>query len=275
MANKVKVGLTYFPLEVNFFDDIKIRKLIKYQGCKSISIYTLLLCNIYQNGYYMLWDNELPFIISEKTGYEEGYIKEVILSCFNIGLFNKKMYEENRIITSKGVQERYSLICKQSKKKAEISEFSLINTELIPINTELIPINTEELPQRKEKERKVNESIDLTGSGASAPQPPPKSIETFKKRETSFYNSIAEFKNAYPKELLRSFYDYWREPNKSKSKMRWEQEKTWELKLRLERWSSKDFNHSNLQNTKGNSNNGRPTKGLVDTSNQSGARSSL
>ena len=50
MARPTKQGLGYFPFDVNFFKDIKLRKLIKYQGCKATPIYTLLLCNIYENG---------------------------------------------------------------------------------------------------------------------------------------------------------------------------------------------------------------------------------
>lgn len=84
--------------------------------------------------------------------------------------------------------------------------------------------------------------------GADAPKHPPKSIETFEKRETDFYNSIAEYKDVYPKETLRAFFNYWREPNKSKSKMKFEQERTWDLKLRLERWVNNDFNKQNTQN---------------------------
>lgn len=47
----------------------------------------------------------------------------------------------------------------------------------------------------------------------------------------------------YEKELIKEFFDYWSEPNRSKSKLRYEMEKTWDLKLRLVRWSSnnKDF----------------------------------
>jgi hypothetical protein len=163
MANKVKPGLEYFPLEVTFFDDIKIRKLIKYQGCKSLSIYTLLLCLIYKNGYYMLWDQELPFIISEKIGCEEGYIKEVINSCFSIGLFNKQLFDENKVITSKGIQERYADICKQCNKKAKISEFNLIiseektiKSEEMGIKSEGMAIKSEEKTQSKVKESKGN-----------------------------------------------------------------------------------------------------------------------
>ena len=36
--------------------------------------------------------------------------------------------------------------------------------------------------------------------------------------------------------MLREFYDYWREPNKSKTKMKFELQETWDLKLRLIKW---------------------------------------
>lgn len=43
---------------------------------------------------------------------------------------------------------------------------------------------------------------------------------------------------AFPKNTLQEFYDYWTEPNKSGTKMRWELEKTWDLKRRLQRWAN-------------------------------------
>lgn len=137
MARKIKQGLDYFPLDVTFFSDIKIRKLIKYQGSGAIAIYTSLLCNIYeQSGYYILWDKELPFIISEITGLKEGYINEVIECCLNIDLFDRDLYEKERVLTSKGIQERYDLICRQAKRKIQIKKFNLINSEETVINSE-------------------------------------------------------------------------------------------------------------------------------------------
>lgn len=58
----------------------------------------------------------------------------------------------------------------------------------------------------------------------------------FLKREKDFYRSIAAFVDDYPKNMLREFYDYWREPNKSKTKMKFELQETWDLKLRLIKW---------------------------------------
>ena len=93
MARTIKKGLDYFPFDVDFFQDIRIRKLIKYQGGKAITVYALLLCNIYRNGYYAEWDKELPFIISEQSGYTEAYIQEVIDCCLSIGLLSKDLFD--------------------------------------------------------------------------------------------------------------------------------------------------------------------------------------
>lgn len=157
MANKAKIGLDYYPFTVSFFRDLKVRKLIKYQGAGSVSVYTLLLCNIYENGYYIRWDQELPFIISEATRLEEGYINEVIKCCFTVGLFSREMYDTHKVLTSAGIQIRYQLICKLLKRKHNVSEFKLISSEELPISSEELSETTEELPQRKGNEIKGNE----------------------------------------------------------------------------------------------------------------------
>ena len=45
----------------------------------------------------------------------------------------------------------------------------------------------------------------------------------------------------FPDEMKNNFFEYWAEPNKSGSKMRWELEKTWNLELRLKRWANNNF----------------------------------
>lgn len=126
MARTSKKGLDYFPMDIDIFSDLKIRKLIKYQGGKAITIYALLLCNIYKNGYYIEWDTELPFICSELTGFDEAYISEVIKTCLSLGLFSKELFEAEGVLTSKGVQERYSRICNQCRRVCNITDYSLL-----------------------------------------------------------------------------------------------------------------------------------------------------
>lgn len=146
MGRNRKMGLDYFPFDIDTFQDIKIRKLIKYQGGKAITIYALLLCFIYKDGYYMRWDKELPFIISEQTGFEEAYISEVIKSCLTLGLFSKELFDAKQVLTSKGIQSRYRDICKQIKRKCDFSEYSLISSEENDISSEEKPVSSEEKP---------------------------------------------------------------------------------------------------------------------------------
>lgn len=59
-------------------------------------------------------------------------------------------------------------------------------------------------------------------------------------RKESFYQSLVPFVSQYPKEMIRAFFDYWSELNKSGTKMRYELEKTWELPRRLATWANRE-----------------------------------
>ena len=65
--------------------------------------------------------------------------------------------------------------------------------------------------------------------------------DNFKKREDKFINSLDEFKDKYDTSVLEEFTEYWVEPNKSGTKMRFELEKTWDLSRRLKRWKRNNF----------------------------------
>ena len=149
MANKSIRGLSYFPQDVYMMQDLKIRKLIRYQSGKAISVYTHLLSLIYREGYYLKWDESLPFVISEILGFEEGYILEVIKCCLNIDLFSKDYFDNYNILTSKGIQTRYTEIVKLLKRTIKISEYNLIPSEEMPIPSD----------KRKEKEREIKERV--------------------------------------------------------------------------------------------------------------------
>lgn len=59
-------------------------------------------------------------------------------------------------------------------------------------------------------------------------------------RKESFYQLLVPFVGQYPKEMIRAFFDYWSELNKSGTKMRYELEKTWELPRRLASWANRE-----------------------------------
>ena len=108
MARPLKNGLDYYPLNVDFFSDIKVRRLIKAGGPQSISILIALLGNIYRDeGYYMRWDNDLTFLISDLVGVTEGAVMETVNKAVHIGFFHAGLFETYKILTSKGIQARY------------------------------------------------------------------------------------------------------------------------------------------------------------------------
>ncbi|WP_235816672.1 hypothetical protein [Bacteroides mediterraneensis] len=59
-------------------------------------------------------------------------------------------------------------------------------------------------------------------------------------RKDSFYQLLVPYVGQYPKEMIRAFFDYWSELNKSGTRMRYELEKTWELPRRLATWASRE-----------------------------------
>ena len=68
----------------------------------------------------------------------------------------------------------------------------------------------------------------------------PTKEELLKKRESEFTTEVLKFSDIYPVKMLNDFLRHWTEPNKSKSKMRWELEKTFEISRRLAKWASND-----------------------------------
>jgi len=73
--------------------------------------------------------------------------------------------------------------------------------------------------------------------------------ELFNDRKESFRKDVAVYLKEYSKETLRSFFDYWTEPNPSKTKMRWELQKTFDVNLRLKNWTKNEKTFANKPKT--------------------------
>ena len=169
MARIKKIGLEYFPVDIDMFQDIRIRKLIKRKGGGAVALYTSLLCMIYKEGYYITWDEDLPFILSEQTGFDESYIQDVFNYCLELGLFDAELFKSDKIITSRGIQKRYKLICETCRRAYNIDKYNLISVQETPISAQETPISVQETPnnctigtQSKVKESKGKEKESIT-----------------------------------------------------------------------------------------------------------------
>ena len=64
-----------------------------------------------------------------------------------------------------------------------------------------------------------------------------------------FLIEVSAFKELYSVEMLEAFVDYWTEPNKSKTRLRYELQKTFDIARRLKTWSK---NESKFRTKKNN-----------------------
>lgn len=120
MGRKAKTGLSYFSKDVDYYDDFKIMDLMNEYGPLGQTIYDVLLCMIYHEGYYL----EVPSMeqlavkiiktIGNRWVKKKDFVLQVIYYCADIGLFDKTLLNQN-IITSAGIQRRYDSVTVRSK----------------------------------------------------------------------------------------------------------------------------------------------------------------
>lgn len=162
MARPEKQGIPYFSFDVDFFSDIKVKKIMRACGPKSIPVLINLLCNIYRDkGYYIEWDDEIGFLVADEVGTNESIAEEVVNKSLQVGFFDKGIFEKYKILTSKGIQKRYQKATYQRKNNAINPNLLILEHEKQSYSHEKHmnnSVNHIESTQSKVKQSKVNKS---------------------------------------------------------------------------------------------------------------------
>ena len=108
----------------------------------------------------------------------------------------------------------------------------------------------EEFPPAPPKEEKITKKRKNTHTNAHAYEKNP--AEKLAERRQLFLASLAPYKERYGQEMVTHFGDYWTEPNRSLTKMRFELQHTWSTALRLATWARNDktFMHNHNSHDK-------------------------
>ena len=169
MARPPKVGLDYFPLDVNFLNDLKTKKIVRSYGASAVAVALNVFINIYRdNGYYAECDDDFIFLIADELKLDEEYTKNVIKKMVEVDFFDKNLYENHKILTSIGIQNRYILASGRRVRTKINSVYDLINPkkeEFLPTETEFMYTETQENESlciqkyTKEKKRKEIEVV--------------------------------------------------------------------------------------------------------------------
>ena len=143
---KAKIGLNYFSVDTDRYQDIKIKRLKKAHGCQGLAVYDYVLCEIYRDkGCFLEWTEDIIFDVAEYLTLTEDIVKRVVSFCASVGLFDEEKLAEG-VVTSRSIQERYMDFCQRAKRKDAVIPENIKLTgkcEIIPEESEIIPEESE------------------------------------------------------------------------------------------------------------------------------------
>lgn len=217
MARPHKVGLDYFSFDIDFYENKKVRRIMRGCGPGSGTILTCLLCNIYKNGYYLLWDEDSPFDIADKIGVSEGTVTEVITKALQVDFFDQYQFKENNILTSEEIQNRYRSATVKREEVIMEEKFTVFDSGKL-INGVNNSINGDDNTQSKVKDSKGNKSKGnalVAGGDGKARQHELKNkyqqllVELKDKDKVTIWNSLKTFLMENRPEFAEPVVDVW------------------------------------------------------------------
>lgn len=214
MARPPKIGLSYYNVDTDRYQDIRIKKLIHSFSTSGIAVYDYILNEIYRvKGCFLPWDESTVFDVANSFGLKENTVSEIVSYCCYVGLFNKELLSSERLLTSRSIQLRFAETCKSCKRSnwfiPDKINLTKEETKLTKEETKFItPVSTQSI----EEKSKVNYLIRI-GDKEMYQKPPSKVLlENYPARFESMMMSrlvgvnkarlLLEFDLAYP------FYDF-------------------------------------------------------------------
>lgn len=201
----------YINHKISNRSEYVFRKLIERKGAAAYGVYWYILEELYESGGKMLFE-EIESI-SKALCVREDFVASVIKS-FSLFQYDSESFWSDEVIEQIEKRQKLKDKRKEAANKRWVSEKNII-----------VP----------EKEKEVESSPIVKPTRVNKEQ-------EMKSREREFYNVLVPFVKTYGREMIREFFDYWSEPNKSHSKMRFEQERTWDLSRRLQTWEKRSRN---------------------------------
>lgn len=168
MAGKPKRSIDFAGWRTDIFEnDTKIDELIEAQGWIGFAIYFYLCQKAYaSDGYFYRWSYTNSATTARRMGGGIGSetIRQVVGLCLQIGLFDKRLFDREGILTSRGIQRRYMAAIQKRSFKEVDGKLWLLNEKesegliVVPENSHSLPENAHSLPERATKESRVKKS---------------------------------------------------------------------------------------------------------------------
>ena len=173
MASR-KTGLLYYNVDTDRFQDLRIKRLKKDMGCDGYAVYEYILNEIYRvRGCFLVWDESTAFDVAEYWGLRETKVNEIVRYCCAVGLFDKALLSNGRVLTSPSIQSRYVNMCIKAKRKEIIIPEEC---DILPEQSRILLEEYRKIPEECDKVKK-NKVKKKSSTGVEdkkePPSPPP------------------------------------------------------------------------------------------------------
>lgn len=128
MGRKKQEGLTKFqyPTDLNDNDDVcKLMHL--HKGSAAKAIYITMIEHILKQGYYIKVCDFNYFRFAVSLFESEEKVRDVLNTCVQLGLFDKTMFEQYGVYTSRFIQEIFTNSKKMFQHTGKIVEYDLLS----------------------------------------------------------------------------------------------------------------------------------------------------
>lgn len=137
-----KQELDYFAFPVNTFQDPLIQELIETYKAAGFMFWMQLKAAIFSKSHYLKWDKIQRRVFRQTNEYRDEEIDIYLPYLINIGLLNKKMFDQFGILTSEQIQETYLMSTKGRTKVIFIDEYTLLDFNSFRFFDQIIYIQT-------------------------------------------------------------------------------------------------------------------------------------
>lgn len=169
MGRPPSVGLDYFPLDCDIENDSAVCLLEAKHGPIAFAVLIKLYCRCYRaKGYYTPWNEREELVFSRQTGISLETIRSILEDCLDEGLFDRNMYVEQGILTSNGIQKRFSTVTKRRTDGSIRSEYSCKEGVSVTETTPKPAVSAESTHKGKERKGKERSTLCPTSDDADA-----------------------------------------------------------------------------------------------------------
>ena len=229
MARPQKNNVDYFPHDRDMRDHKKVKAIRLKFGIAGYAIWSMLLEYLAGNDGNVFEYSDIEFeLMAGDFGVSATEIRDVVDYCIRLEM----LFVKNGFVNSDSLDERLLPVYQKRGKSKELSkQQQRMNGKFVGNNTDSTAVSVTEIPQSKVKESKENKTNNIDS------------------RKLKFASTLNAFVETYGKEMIRDFYEYWTEPNKSNTKFKQELQQTWSLERRLKKWAENDKSKPKPQTT--------------------------